>query len=392
MLDKTTLADVQSALADADLDGWLIFDFHGLNPVATGMLPREGMGTRRIFVLVPRTGVPVALTHAIEQGPWKNWPADWEKKIYSGWRELESQLKEIVDGKRVAMEYSPGDAVPYLDRVPAGVLEMVRSAGATVVSSANLVSRFYAVWSDEDLASHKRAAEIIARIARDAFTRAGEAASSGTPLTEYKLQQWILGQFSENGLSTDHGPIVAIGPNAANPHFEPAAAGSAAIERGSVLLIDLWAREEGGVFADQTWMASLGEPSERDMSVWLAVRDARDAAIALLRERVAGAKAVRGGEVDDATRDLIKSRGFGDRFLHRTGHSIDARDLHGSGPHIDNLETREERELIPGVGFSIEPGIYLDGDVGMRSEVNAWMGKGEVVITPASYQTDLIIV
>jgi Xaa-Pro aminopeptidase len=392
MLDKTTLADVQSALADADLDGWLIFDFHGLNPVATGMLPREGMGTRRIFVLVPRTGVPVALTHAIEQGPWKSWPADWEKKIYSGWRELESQLKEIVDGKRVAMEYSPGDAVPYLDRVPAGVLEMVRSAGATVESSANLVSRFYAVWSDEDLASHKRAAEIIARIARDAFTRAGEAASSGTPLTEYKLQQWILGQFSENGLSTDHGPIVAIGPNAANPHFEPAATGSAAIERGSILLIDLWAREEGGVFADQTWMASLGEPSERDMSVWLAVRDARDAAIALLRERVAGAKAVRGGEVDDATRDLIKSRGFGDRFLHRTGHSIDARDLHGSGPHIDNLETREERELIPGVGFSIEPGIYLDGDVGMRSEVNAWMGKGEVVITPASYQTDLIIV
>ena len=392
MLDKTTLADVQSALAAADLDGWLIFDFHGLNPVATGMLPREGMGTRRIFALVPRTGVPIALTHAIEQGPWKNWPADWEKKIYSGWRELESQLKEIVDGKRVAMEYSPGDAVPYLDRVPAGVLEMVRNAGATVVSSANLVSQFYAVWTDKDLASHKRAAECIARIARNAFTRAGEAATSGTPLTEYKLQQWILGQFSENGLSTDHGPIVAIGPNAANPHFEPSATGSARIERGNIVLIDLWAREEGGVFADQTWMGSLGEPSERDMSIWLAVRDARDAAIAILRERVAAGQPVRGGEVDDATRDVIKSRGFGDRFIHRTGHSIDARDLHGSGPHIDNLETREERELIPGVGFSIEPGIYLDGDVGMRSEVNAWMGKGEVVITPTSYQTDLIIV
>ena len=392
MLDKKTLADVQSALAAADLDGWLIFDFHGLNPVATGMLPREGMGTRRIFVLIPRSGVPIALTHAIEQGPWKNWPAEWEKKIYSGWRELESQLEEVVDGKRVAMEYSPGDAVPYLDRVPAGVLEMVRSAGATVVSSANLVSQFYAVWSDKDLASHKRAAEIIARIAQTAFTRAGEAASSGTPLTEYKLQQWILGQFSENGLSTDHGPIVAIGPNAANPHFEPSPTGSARIERGNILLIDLWAREEGGVFADQTWMASLGQPSERDTSIWLAVRDARDAAIALLRERVAAGQPVRGGEVDDATRDLIKSRGFGDRFIHRTGHSIDARDLHGSGPHIDNLETREERELIPGVGFSIEPGIYLDGDVGMRSEVNAWMGKGEVVITPTSYQTELIIV
>jgi Xaa-Pro aminopeptidase len=185
---------------------------------------------------------------------------------------------------------------------------------------------------------------------------------------------------------------VAIGPNAANPHFEPSATGSARIERGNIVLIDLWAREEGGVFADQTWMGSLGEPSERDMSIWLAVRDARDAAIAILRERVAAGQPVRGGEVDDATRDVIKSRGFGDRFIHRTGHSIDARDLHGSGPHIDNLETREERELIPGVGFSIEPGIYLDGDVGMRSEVNAWMGKGEVVITPTSYQTDLIIV
>ena len=392
MLDKNTLSSVQSALADADVDGWLIFDFHGLNPIATGMLPRDGMGTRRIFVMIPRTGKPVAITHAIEQGPWKNWPQEWGKTIYSGWRELESQLKELVDGKRVAMEYSPGDAVPYLDRVPAGVIEMVRSAGAEVVSSANLVSRFYAVWSAEELASHKRAAEIIARIAKDAFTRAGEAASSGSPLTEYKLQQWILGQFSENGLSADHGPIVAIGPNAANPHFEPLPSGSARIERGNILLIDLWAREEGGVFADQTWMGSLGEPSERDMKVWLAVRDARDAAITLLRERIAAGKAVLGGEVDDATREVIKSRGFGENFIHRTGHSIDARDLHGSGPHIDNLETREERELIPGVGFSIEPGIYIEGDVGMRSEVNAWIGEKEVIITPSSYQTDLFIV
>ena len=391
MLNQKTLPEVQSALADAGLDGWLIFDFHGLNPVAE-LIGREGMGTRRIFVLIPKSGEPVAITHAIEQGPWKNWPTEWKKTVYSGWRELEQQLRDLVDGKRVAMEYSPGDAVPYLDRVPAGVLELVRSSGAEVVSSADLVSRFYAVWTDEDLASHKRAAEIIARIARDAFKRAGEAASSGTPLTEYKLQQWILGEFNANNLNTDHGPIVAIGPDAANPHFEPSPGGSAQIERGAILLIDLWAREEGGVFADQTWMASLGEPSERDVKVWLAVRDARDAAISILHERIGGGKTVRGGEVDDAAREVITSRGFGDRFIHRTGHSIDSRDLHGSGPHIDNLETREERNLIRGVGFSIEPGIYLTGDVGMRSEVNAWIGDGEVLITPADYQKDLIIV
>ncbi len=391
MLNPKTLPEVQAALADAGVDGWLIFDFHGLNPVAE-LLGREGMGTRRIFVLIPKTGEPVAVTHAIEQGPWKNWPDEWKKTVYSGWRELESQLHDLVNGKRVAMEYSPGDAVPYLDRVPAGVIELVRNSGAEVVSSADLVSRFYAVWTEENLASHKRAATIIAKIARDAFTRAGEAATSGSPLTEYKLQQWIVGEFNANNLTTDHGPIVAIGPDAANPHFEPSPTGSAPIERGAILLIDLWAREEGGVFADQTWMGSLGEPSERDMKVWLAVRDARDAAISILRERVAAGKAVRGGEVDDAARDVIVSRGFGDRFIHRTGHSIDARDLHGSGPHLDNLETREERNLIRGVGFSIEPGVYLTGDVGMRSEVNAYMGDGEVLITPADYQRDLFIV
>ncbi len=392
MLDLQTLPDVQSAIADAGLDGWLIFDFHGLNPVASGLLGLQGMGTRRIFAFIPRQGDPVAITHAIEQGPWAKWPSQWKKTVYSGWRELESQVAEVVKGKRVAMEYSPGDAVPYLDRVPAGVLELVRAAGATVVSSADLVSRFYAVWTEHDLASHKRAAEIIARIAAEAFQRAGAAAAESHPLTEYELQQWILGQFAENNLNTDHGPIVAIGPNAANPHYEPAASGSAIINRGSILLIDLWARETDGVFADQTWMGSLGEPSDRDMKVWLAVRDARDAAIALLRERLDHGKTVSGGEVDDAAREVIKSRGYGDRFIHRTGHSIDARDLHGSGPHIDNLETREERNLIPGIGFSIEPGIYLTGDVGMRSEVNGWVSDNGVLITPATYQENLIIV
>ena len=392
MLKEQDLGALQSALSEAGVDGWLIFDFHGLNPVAAGILGLDGMGSRRIFAWIPASGSPVAITHAIEQGPWKEWPAGWTKVKYSGWRELESQLKNAVNGKRVAMEYSPGDAVPYLDRIPAGVLEMVRDAGATVVSSADLVSRFYAVWTPDNLESHKRTAEIIAGIAKAAMQQAGDAAKSGSPLTEYALQQWILGQFEVNGVSTDHGPIVAIGRNAANPHYEPKQHDSAVINSGEILLIDLWARAEGSIFADQTWMGSLGEPSARNLEVWHAVRDARDAAIALLRKNIEGGIPLSGGAVDDASRAVITSRGFGEKFIHRTGHSIDARDLHGSGPHIDNLETREERLLIPGVGFSIEPGIYIDGEVGMRSEVNGWIGDREVVITPSQYQTDLIIV
>jgi Xaa-Pro aminopeptidase len=391
MLNRDSLAAMQRALSDADLDGWLVFDFHQLNPVATGLLGLEGMTTRRIFVLIPRQGVPVAITHAIEQGPWRDWPSQWGKTTYSSWRSLESQLHELVNGKRVAMEYSPGDAIPYLDRVPAGVLEMVRAAGATVVSSGDLVTRFYAVWSEEQLASHSRAAEIIAGIATDAARKAGAEAAGKSPMSEYHLRQWILERFADAGLEANEGPIVAIGPNASDPHYEPTLERSAPIRRGDLLLIDLWASEPNGIFADQTWMASLGAPSDRDQRLWLAVRDARDAAIALLRERIEASQPVRGGEVDDAARDVIQSRGLGDYFIHRTGHSIDSHDLHGSGPHIDNLETRDERLLVPGIGFSLEPGVYLPREVGLRSEVNAFFAPGKLVVTPSNIQEDLII-
>lgn len=391
MLTQESLPSIQAAIRESSADGWLIFDFHGLNPIAAGMLQLEGMTTRRLFAFIPREGQPVAISHAIEQGPWKNWPKEWKKVEYSGWRALESMLAEIVGGKRVAMEYSAGDAVPYLDRVPAGVIEMVRAAGATVESSADLVTRFYAVWNEEQLASHRRAAETIAKIVHAAFELAGQRSKSGAAMKEYELHRWILDEFAKAKLETDHGPIVAIGPNAANPHYEPTASESAPIERGAILLIDLWAREAGGVYADQTWMGSLGEPDARSVQVWEAIRDARDAAVALLRERLKKSAPVRGGEVDDAARAVIEQRGFGAQFIHRTGHSIDPRDLHGSGPHLDNLETREERTLLPGVGFSIEPGIYLRGDVGMRTEVNAFMAP-ELVVTPRQIQRDLIIV
>jgi Xaa-Pro aminopeptidase len=392
VLQPRSLPALQSALANAGLDGWLLYDFHGLNPVAVGMLELPGMTTRRFFVYIPRNGQPVAITHAIEQGPWLSWPTSWRKEKYSSWRVLESLLAGLVSGKRVAMEYSPGDAIPYLDRVPAGVIEMVRAAGATVVTSADLVSAFYAVWSDDQRASHERASRAVSTIGQEAIRLAGSRADSAAPLTEHALQRWIKERFESGGLETDHGPIVAIGPNAANPHYEPTAETSATINRGDILLVDLWAREKNGVYADQTWMGSLGAPSERDNTIWLAVRDARDAAISLLRERLNARKPVRGGEVDDAARAVITKRGYGEYFIHRTGHSIDPRDLHGSGPHIDNLETREERALIPGVGFSIEPGIYLPDDVGIRSEVNGFVGTDGLLITPSDYQKELLIV
>lgn len=392
MLTPETLPAIQKALAEAGLDGWLLFDFRGLNPIAAELMGLEGKVTRRVFAWVPREGIPEGVSHAIEQSPWAKWPSEWPRHVYSSWRALEETLRGLVGGAKVAMEYSPGDAVPYVDRIPAGVLELVRAAGAEVVSSADLVSRFYAVWSAEGRASHERAAEAISAIAREAAQHAGAEARAGRPVTEHELQRRIVDAFAARGLETESPPIVAVGPNAADPHYEPSADNPRTIEVGDILLIDLWAREPGGIYADQTWMASLGEPDEKAREVWNAIRDARDAAITFLRGRRADGQDVLGAEVDDASRAVIAARGYAEFFTHRTGHSIDARDLHGSGPHLDNLETREERRLIPGVGFSIEPGIYIAGDIGMRTEVNAYIDEDGVLITPSEYQRDLMIV
>jgi Xaa-Pro dipeptidase len=393
MLSPASLPAVQRALVEAGLDGWLLFDFQGLNPIAGGMLGLKGMVTRRIFVWIPAEGAPSALGHAIEPGPWKSWPAGWSHRTYSSWRELEDSVSGVVRERRIAMEYSPGDAVPYLDRVPAGVLDMVRNAGAKeIVSSGELVSRFYATWTADQIASHLRAAEIIRGIALDAFAFAGEQVRARKPIAEHELMAWILERFARAGVSTDHGPNVSAGANAANPHYEPSASAPRQIKDGDVLLIDLWATEPGGIYADQTWMATLGTPSARAEEIWRAVRDARDAAIAQVQTEVSAGHTLRGADVDDTARAVIESRGFGQYFTHRTGHSIDARSLHGAGPHLDNLESREERLLIPGIGFSIEPGIYIPGEIGMRTEVNAFLEPGRAVITPSDYQRDLIVV
>ena len=392
-LSESTLPAVQDAIAAAGVDGWLLFDFRGTNPIAAELVGVEGLATRRIFAYVPRQGTPVGIGHAIEPGPWKHWPATWPRTIYSGWRALEASLAQVVAGKTVAMEYAPGDGIPYVDRVPAGVIEMVRAAGATVVTSGELISRCYAGWSAEQLASHERAAEAIAAIAKAAFTRAATAARVGTPLREHELAAWIRERFDAEGLTTDHGPTVAIGAHAADPHYEPDEARALPIVEGSLLLIDLFAKDKKiGIWADQTWMASLGTPADRVVTVWEAVRDARDAAVTLLATELAAGRRVSGGAADHAARQVITDRGFGPYFTHRTGHSIDTRDIHGAGPNLDDLESRDDRALVPGVAFSIEPGVYLTGDFGVRSEVNGFVKPGALHVTPREPQRDLIIV
>lgn len=394
MLNTNTLGGIQRVLKAARLDGWLVYDFRGLNPVAAGVLGIKGMVTRRIFAWIPAEGSPQAITHAIEPGPWAAWPSVWPKHVYSSWRELDALLLTLVKGKRIAMEYSDADAVPVVDRVPAGVVEMLRAAGAEIVSSGELVTKFFAVWSDAEVASHREHAELLRGFAHGAFARIGTHIKAGTPIHEHEVMEWIQSHFAALGLFTDHGPNVSASENAANPHYEPSPTHPRRIVAGDVVLIDLWAtkQDSGAMWADQTYMAVVGTPTPKQQEVWAAIRDARDAAIALLTQKLAAGETVQGREADAAARAVIEQRGYGQYFTHRTGHSIDARGLHGMGPNLDDLETRDERELIPGVGFSIEPGIYIAGEFGMRTEVNAYVTSAGLVVTPAEYQRELVII
>jgi len=388
ILDQFDREALRAGLAASGADGWLLYDFRGTNPVAGRVLGLGGMGSRRIFVYLPGEGEPVAVAHKIELGPMEGFPG--RILPYARWQELHAALRQVVSGKTVAMEISPGDAVPYLDRVPFGVVELIRSLGGTVVPSGGLVTTFAARWSAEETAGHVRAAEALATIAREALAWA--VTRGGTGLTETALQARVIDAIHAAGLEFDHPPIVGFGPNAANPHYEPVAGKDRTLSRDEAVLIDLWGGAQlGTVFADQTWMGFSGPtPPERVQLVWETVRDAREAAIRLVLDRVAHGAELRGFEIDRAARDVIEAAGFGQYFVHRTGHSID-RDLHGSGPHNDDYETHDDRLLMPGVGFSIEPGIYLPGEFGVRSEVNVYWGPEGAVVTPSARQDVLVV-
>jgi len=377
------VAAVQRALAAEGLDGWLLYDFHGSNPIAATLagLTRGGqMTTRRWYYLIPAAGEPRAVVHAIERHNLDALPG--EKTVYAGRRQLDEALTRLLRGaRRIAMEYSPECAIPYLSRVDAGTAEAIRRRGE-IVSSGDLVQQFEATWSAAQLASHRAASDALYRIKDRAFASAAAALAAGTRLTEYALQQQMVTWFAEEGLVSDSPPVVAIGPNSGNPHYLPTVERSQPIVAGHVLLLDLWGKraERGAVFADITWVAVTGRTVPPEPArAFRAVVEARDAAAALVEEAAQTGRDIRGWEIDRAARAVLERNGYADYILHRTGHSL-GESVHGNGVHLDDYETHDDRRVLPGAGFTIEPGLYFDG-FGVRTEINVFRGAREAVVT-----------
>lgn len=378
---------VQQALKTEGLDGWLLYDFQGNNPVARRMTARPTKGghlsTRRWFYLIPASGQPQALVHAIESHNLDHLPG--EKVVYAGREQLEDGLRRLLAGRaRVAMEYSPRGAIPYVSRVDAGTIELVRSLGVDVSSSGDLIQQFEARWSDAAIATHRKASEKLYRIKDLAFEAAAQRVRDGVATTEYDIQQLMAGWFRDEGLVSDSAPNVSAQENAGNPHYLPTATTHRAIRANELLLLDLWGKldEPGSVYADITWVGFTGAtPTDPMRAAFDAVCGARDAAVAVVQEAATAGREVRGFEADRAARKVLLDAGFGSAILHRTGHSL-GENVHGDGAHLDDYETHDERRLLPGSGFTIEPGLYFN-EFGVRSEINVvWDATGPQVTGP----------
>jgi Xaa-Pro dipeptidase len=376
---------IQAELKAAKLDGWLFYDHHHRDPIASRVLGlgEDGMATRRWFYYIPARGEPRKLVHRIEQGMLDS--LGGRKYVYSGWEELHKTLPKLLSGSRkIAMQYSPENNIPYIGLVDAGTVELIRKLKKTVVSSADLVQKFEASWSREQLESHLEAGRIVDRVRQGAFEQAAASVSDGKPLTEFELQQWMLDRFRANGLVTAEPPIAAVQPNNGNPHYEPKQGESRLIRAGDLLLLDIWAKSNrpGSVYYDITWMGYLGEHvPDSYAKIFRIVRQARDRAIDFVKESVAKSKKICGWEVDRVARETIRKAGYGKYFVHRTGHSI-GQDVHGNGANMDGLETKDDRKIVPHTCFSIEPGIYLP-EFGIRSEVNVYVDEHEARVTGA---------
>ncbi len=381
------LERMQEALREAGVDGWLFYDHHGRDPLAYGVLgldPRMHV-TRRWFYLLPAQGAPRKLVHRIESGKLDTLPGD--RTLYSTWQEMEGSLEAMLRGTtKLAMQYSPRNAVMYVAIVDAGTVELLRGMGKEIVSSADLISRFQAVLTEAQIASHYRAQEKIDRILHEAWREIGQRVR-GTGTHEFATVQWLQEAMRREGLVWEHGPNVSVGANSADSHYEPAAATSWPIERRDFLLIDLWGKladDPRAVWYDITWTGVIDrDPTETEGRVFTAVRDARDAAIRLVEERFRTGKPIAGWEADAAAREVIGQAGFGEHFIHRTGHNIGT-ELHGAGAHLDNFETHDERRILPMTCFSVEPGVYLppgNGCFGVRSEVDMVTGPAEARVT-----------
>jgi Xaa-Pro aminopeptidase len=377
---------VQTALREQGLDGWLWYDFQGANPIAqrlAGLGKGGPLASRRWFYMIPAAGEPRALVHAIERYNLDALPGT--KTPYAGRLQLEAGLRTLLgDARRVAMEYSPLGAIPYVSRVDAGTIELVRAQGVEVVTSGDLVQQFEARWTDRAIASHKAAAERLYRVKDRAFETAARRLRDGVPTTEFDLQQLMWQWFADEGLTSDSAPNVSAQENAGNPHYLPSAEHHRAIGRNELLLLDLWGKlpDEGAVFADITWVGYTGSTVPDEMArAFTAVRDARDAAVAAVEEAVRAGRDVRGYELDRAARAVIEAAGYGRYIIHRTGHSL-GETVHGNGAHLDDYETHDERRLLPGTGFTIEPGVYFE-HFGVRTEINVvWGPAGPEVTGP----------
>lgn len=393
-LSEKTIREIQSALREEQIDGWLLYNFRGNNPFASRILnlPSHIMQTRRYYYLVPAQGEPRKLVHGIEQ--WNLDDVPGEKTVYVSWRSLDEGLASMLKGLRtVAMEYSPGNAIPYVATVDAGTVELVRKAGVEVVSSANLVQRFEACWSDEQAADNMESAKHLREIVDLTFGFMKRKIGGNEGLTEYQVQQFMLEEFAKRGIWTEADPNCSVNANSANPHYEPTKEVHSPLHKGDFVLIDLWAKKkkERSVYADITWTGVLADniPAEID-KVFQVVKGGRDAALKFVRDAFAAGREIQGWQVDDAARQYIAKAGFGEYFIHRTGHSI-GEVIHGNGANMDNLETRDERRVIPRTSFSIEPGIYLPGKFGVRSEIDVYISpKREVIVTGLPMQESVI--
>jgi Xaa-Pro dipeptidase len=386
------LEKIQQEIAAEKLEGWLFFDHHQRDPLAYRVLglPTTRMATRRWYYFIPAHGEPAGMEHRVEPGMLASLPG--EKIPYSSWNEQIAGLRKLLRGqKRIAMQYSPHCAIPYVAMVDAGTVELVRSVGVEVASSAELIQTFEARWTPEALESHLEAGRRVDRVRAAAFALIRERTRNGAPVSEFEVQHFVVDSFTAAGLITDHGPIVAVNANASNPHYEPTEAGSSPIRPGDFVLLDMWAKLDrpGSVYYDITWTGFCGDrPADEMTNVFSVVTGARDAAIRRVQEAAAAGRPLRGFEVDDVARGYIDSRGYGSWFTHRTGHSI-GQDVHGNGANMDNLETHDDRRVAPWTCFSIEPGVYLP-EFGVRSEINMFVGEREARVT-GEIQRELLL-
>lgn len=387
------IREIQETLREYGLDGWLFYSFRGSDPYAGRILgfSEEGHFTRRWLYYVPALGEPVKIVHTIERGKLDMLPG--EKYVYLSWQKLHESIRSALGpDRKIAMQYSPFNDIPYVACVDAGTVELIRSFGKEIVSSASLIQKFEALLSPQQREMHMEAAAILRRIVDETFAFAGERARSESPVSEYELQQFMLERFRENRLVTSSPPVAAVNEHSADPHYDPRKEGSSPVGKGDFLLIDLWGKLDRpkSVYGDITWTAFLGEEvPEKYANIFGIVSRARDSALELVEEYTAQGRPLAGSQVDDAARQVIGDAGYGDRFLHRTGHSI-GEEVHGSGVQMDNLETKDSRLIVPGCCFSIEPGIYLEGDFGIRSEIDVVIDGTGAVCTGAPVQKRVV--